>query len=185
MSLLTQSITLDTRIKIICESLMETITQRLSGREQKKDGHQLNSWKQDFPLFQKMPRLVYLDNSATAQKPLVVIAAMNQYYEQENANVHRGLYELSEKATQAYEDAHRIVAEFINATAEEIIFTKGTTESLNLVASSLGKTLHQGDEIVLTEMEHHSNIVPWQQVAREKGAVLKYISLTPQRLFYF
>ena len=161
---------------------METITQRLSGREQKKDGHQLNSWKQDFPLFQKMPRLVYLDNSATAQKPLVVIAAMNQYYEQENANVHRGLYELSEKATQAYEDAHRIVAEFINATAEEIIFTKGTTESLNLVASSLGKTLHQCDEIVLTEMEHHSNIVPWQQVAREKGAVLKYISVTPEGL---
>ena len=138
----------------------------------------LTTCRKDFPLLKS--GIIYLDNGATTQKPQAVIDAMNKYYEEENANVHRGIYALSEQATQNYEQAHQIVADFINAQFEEIIFTKGTTESLNLLASSLGKLLQPGDEILLTEMEHHSNIVPWQQVAQERQAILKYIPLTKQ-----
>ena len=132
--------------------------------------------RNDFPI---LHNIIYLDNSSTTQKPRKVIEAIKKYYEEENANVHRGVYRLSLQATMAYEKAHEIVAKFIHARFEEIIFTKGTTESLNLLAYSLGKKLQAGDEIVLTEMEHHANLVPWQQIAKEKKAILKFIPITP------
>src|SRR3990167_7413767 len=136
------------------------------------------STKQDFPILNN--GLIYLDSSATTQKPKKVIEAVQKYYEEDNANVHRGIYKLAQKATVLYEKAHEVVAQFISAEFEEIVFTKGTTEGLNLLAYSLGKDLNAGDEIVLTEMEHHSNIVPWQQIAKEKGAVLKFIPITKE-----
>src|SRR3989338_989883 len=135
----------------------------------------------DFPILKAEAngkRLIYLDSAATSQKPAKVIDTLKEYYEQDNANVHRGIYKLAQKSTVIYEKAHEVVAKFIGAEFEEIIFTKGSTEGLNLLAYSLGKNLQAGDEIVLSEMEHHSNIVPWQQIATEKGAVLKFIPIT-------
>ncbi|GAK00370.1 cysteine desulfurase [Geomicrobium sediminis] len=125
--------------------------------------------------------LVYLDNSATSQKPIQVIEALEEYYNSYNSNVHRGVHTLGSKATDGYEGARDRVQSFINAkNREEIIFTRGTTTALNIVASSYAKAkLNEGDEIVLTPMEHHSNIIPWQQVAKATGAVLKYIPLQP------
>ena len=125
--------------------------------------------------------LVYLDNAATSQKPQVVIDAVKRYYEWENSNVHRGVHTLGSRATDAYEGAREKVARFINAeSSEQIIFTRGTTTALNLVASSYARSVFgPGDEIVLTEMEHHSNLIPWQQVAIATGATLKYIPLQP------
>ncbi|OOC63024.1 cysteine desulfurase [Paenibacillus ihbetae] len=125
--------------------------------------------------------LVYLDNAATSQKPQVVIDAVKRYYEWENSNVHRGVHTLGSRATDAYEGAREKVARFINAeSSEQIIFTRGTTTALNLVASSYARSVcGPGDEIVLTEMEHHSNLIPWQQVAIATGATLKYIPLQP------
>ena len=125
--------------------------------------------KQDFPIFINNPDLIYLDNSATSQKPEVVIRAITDFYENYNANIHRGIHRLSLKATIAYEEARQTAANFIHAEREEIIFTKGTTESLNILAGILPKYLNlsPGDEIVLTEMEHHSNLVPWQQFAKQ------------------
>jgi cysteine desulfurase/selenocysteine lyase len=122
-------------------------------------------------------RLIYLDNASTTQKPQSVIDAMTTYYEHSNANIHRGVYQLSEEATTAYEGVRQKVADFIHANSSEIIFTKGTTESLNLLAYSLGKSLQKGDEVVLTHMEHHSSLVPWQQIAHEKGALVRFIPL--------
>src|SRR5271163_1639795 len=112
--------------------------------------------------------LIYFDNAATSQKPRAVIDALVHYYEHDNANVHRGIHELSNRATAAFEDARARAAKFINAqSAEEIIFTRGTTEGINLVAHSWGaKNLKAGDVILLTEMEHHSNLVPWQLLAQ-------------------
>ncbi|MBL4954874.1 cysteine desulfurase [Neobacillus sp. YIM B02564] len=123
--------------------------------------------------------LVYLDSSATSQKPIQVIEAVNQYYREYNSNVHRGVHTLGTKATDAYEGAREKVRKFINAKSlEEVIFTRGTTTSLNTVAASYAAAnLKQGDEIVITHMEHHSNIIPWQQVAKRTGARLKYIPL--------
>ncbi len=134
--------------------------------------------RRDFPLLQTKARghsLVYLDNAATSQKPRSVIARTEQYYATENANVHRGVYELSERATAAYEDAREKSRGFLNAaTAREIVFVRGTTEAINLVASSFGrKELQAGDEVLITAMEHHSNIVPWQLICAERGAVLR------------
>lgn len=124
--------------------------------------------------------LVYFDNGATAQKPLQVIEEINQYYSDENANIHRGVHFLSQLATEKYEQARNTIQQFINAHhAHEIIFTSGTTGSINLVASSIGKLLNPGDEIIITQMEHHSNIVPWQMIAEEKNLKLKYIPITP------
>ncbi len=137
-----------------------------------------NNIKENFPILKN--GLVYLDNSATTQKPAKVIQAIKEYYENDNANVHRGIYKLAQKATVLYEKAHEVVARFIGAKFEEIIFTKGTTEGLNLLAYSLGKNLKAGDEIVLSEMEHHSNIVPWQQIAKEKGVALHFIPITKE-----
>jgi cysteine desulfurase/selenocysteine lyase len=123
--------------------------------------------------------LVYLDNAATSQKPLAVIEAIKHYYEYDNSNVHRGVHTLGSRATDAYEGAREKVARFLNAKrSQEIIFTRGTTTALNLVASSYGRAnCKEGDEIVITQMEHHSNLIPWQQVAKATGATLKYIPL--------
>ncbi|KAF6582166.1 cysteine desulfurase [Paenibacillus sp. EKM211P] len=123
--------------------------------------------------------LVYLDNAATSQKPLAVIEAIKHYYEFDNSNVHRGVHTLGSRATDAYEGAREKVARFLNAKrSQEIIFTRGTTTALNLVASSYGRAnCKEGDEIVITPMEHHSNLIPWQQVAKATGATLKYIPL--------
>src|SRR3954454_16208666 len=123
--------------------------------------------------------LVYLDSAATSQKPIQVIEAVSNYYRQLNSNVHRGVHTLGTRATDAYEGAREKVRKFINAKSiQEVIFTRGTTTSLNTVAASYAAAnLTQGDEIVITYMEHHSNIIPWQQVARRTGAELKYIPL--------
>ncbi|MEK5233077.1 cysteine desulfurase [Lysinibacillus sp. FSL K6-0232] len=124
-------------------------------------------------------RLVYLDSAATSQKPVQVIEAIKSYYEFDNSNVHRGVHTLGNRATDRYEGAREKVRKFINATStQEIIFTRGTTTSLNTVAASYGRAnVAEGDEIVITQMEHHSNIIPWQQLAKEKNATLKYIEL--------
>jgi len=123
--------------------------------------------------------LVYLDNAATSQKPLAVIEAVERYYRYDNANVHRGVHTLGSRATDAYEGARERVARFLNArSSEEIIFTRGTTTALNLVAAGYARSVcAEGDEIVLTPIEHHSNLIPWQQVAKATGATLKYIPL--------
>lgn len=124
-------------------------------------------------------QLVYLDSSATSQKPLQVIEALDKYYHLDNSNVHRGVHTLGTRATDAYEGAREKVRKFINAkSTQEVIFTRGTTTSLNTVARSYGEAnLNEGDEIAITYMEHHSNIIPWQQVAKRTGATLKYIPL--------
>lgn len=123
--------------------------------------------------------LVYLDSAATSQKPISVIEAVSDYYKGYNSNVHRGVHTLGTRATDGYEGAREKVRSFINAaTTEEVIFTRGTTTSINTVAASYGRAnVEEGDEIVITHMEHHSNIIPWQQLAKEKGAVLKYVPL--------
>ena len=132
--------------------------------------------KADFPIFQS-GNFFYLDNAATTQKPYTVLEAMKNYYETENANPLRGLYELSQKATEAYERARVSVQKFLNAkSSEEIIFVRNATEGLNLVAQSYGRAfLNEGDEVLITVMEHHSNLIPWQQVAKEKGAKLIFL----------
>jgi cysteine desulfurase/selenocysteine lyase len=138
--------------------------------------------RRDFPILSRTVngrQLVYLDNAATTQKPLTVIEELGRYYTEYNANVHRGLHTLAEEATQAYEETRRKVADFIGAPrTEEIIFTRGATESINLVAYSWGrKNIRSGDRIVLTEMEHHANLVPWIALAKETGAELEYIPI--------
>ncbi|MGI6217286.1 MAG: aminotransferase class V-fold PLP-dependent enzyme [Coriobacteriales bacterium] len=136
-----------------------------------------NPLKADFPLLVKHPDLVYLDSAATAQRPEAVLTAERTFYETMNANPLRGLYSLSVEATQAIADARKSIAEFIGASdPDEVIFTRNATESLNLVASSLGGSiLHEGDEVVISIMEHHSNLIPWQQVCRRTGARLVYM----------
>lgn len=123
--------------------------------------------------------LVYLDSAATSQKPIQVIEAISNYYNLDNSNVHRGVHTLGNRATDSYEGAREKVRKFINASStQEVIFTRGTTTALNTVAAGYGRqNVQEGDEIVITYMEHHSNIIPWQQLAKEKGAVLKYIDL--------
>ncbi|MFQ5474834.1 MAG: aminotransferase class V-fold PLP-dependent enzyme, partial [Candidatus Nanoarchaeia archaeon] len=128
----------------------------------------------NFPLLDK-EKVIYLDNAATTQKPQQVLDAINNHYEHNNANVHRGMHVLATRATDAYEGARKKVAKFINASPEEIIFTRGATESLNLAAYSIAQTLKDGDEIIMTEMEHHSNLVPWQQIAKKYGLKVRYI----------
>ncbi|MGD8319651.1 MAG: cysteine desulfurase [Gemmatimonadota bacterium] len=141
--------------------------------------------RREFPTLDQVvngKRLVYLDNAATSQKPRAVLDVMDEYYLQDNANVHRGIHELSRRATLAYEDARTKVARWINAPdPREIVWTRGTTEAINLVASSWGlDSLKPGDEILLTVLEHHSNLVPWQLVARRTGARLRYVELDDQ-----
>lgn len=141
-------------------------------------------WRQDFPLLQRTvygKPIVYLDNAATTQKPTAVVAALQYYYTECTSNVHRGVYYLSEQATQLYEEARRTVQRFLGAAeAAEIVFVRGTTEAINLVAHCLGRTrIRPGSEILLTHMEHHSNIVPWQLVAEQTGARLRVLPITP------
>ena len=142
----------------------------------------INKIRDDFPILKREVNgkpLVYFDNGATSQKPQLVIDAINKYYTFENSNIHRGIHTLSQEATNAYEVARKKVQRFVNAQHEhEIIFTKGTTDSINLVAASFGKKhLKKGDEIIISNMEHHSNIVPWQMICEEKEAVLKVIPI--------
>jgi cysteine desulfurase/selenocysteine lyase len=137
----------------------------------------------DFPILETRVHgrpLAYLDNAATTQKPRAVVDRMAAYYLRENANVHRGVHQLSERATEAFESARRTIARFINAAdAREVIFTRGTTEAVNLVAASYGRThVGSGDEILLTAMEHHSNIVPWQMLAEAAGARVRVVPMT-------
>jgi cysteine desulfurase/selenocysteine lyase len=137
----------------------------------------------DFPILDQEVHgqpLIYFDNAATTQKPRVMLEALRHYYEHDNANVHRGIHELSNRATAAFEAARARAAQFINArSADEIIFTRGTTEGINLVAQAWGsKHIKAGDRILLTEMEHHSNIVPWQLLAERTGAELVYLPIT-------
>ncbi|WP_416828512.1 cysteine desulfurase [Ectobacillus polymachus] len=138
--------------------------------------------RKQFPILDQQvngKKLVYLDNAATSQKPIQVIEALSTYYKEYNSNVHRGVHTLGTKATDAYEAAREKVRNFLNARqVEEIVFTRGTTTSINMIASSYGMdNVHEGDEIVISYMEHHANIIPWQQVAKKKGATLKYIPL--------
>lgn len=144
------------------------------------------SWedlRSDFPILgQKVHGhpLIYLDNAATSQKPRAVLDCLNHYYERDNSNVHRGLHELSNRATEAYENARKRLAAYLGASADEIIFTRGTTEAVNLVARTWGEAnIGPGDVILLTEMEHHSNLVPWQLLAKRQGATLRFLPVTP------
>src|SRR5258705_9693060 len=137
----------------------------------------------DFPILDQKVHghpLIYFDNAATSQKPRAVLDALRHYYERDNANVHRGIHELSNRGTAAFEAARSRTARFINArSADEIVFTRGTTEGINLVAHSWGtNNLKPGDKILLTEMEHHSNLVPWQMLAERTGAKLVYLPVT-------
>jgi cysteine desulfurase/selenocysteine lyase len=142
---------------------------------------QVSEIKKDFPIFQRLingKELTYLDSGATSQKPNIVIDSMSEVYKQNNANVHRGTYVLSSETTSKYEDVRNKFKNFINANSpEEIIFTKGCTEGFNLLANSLCKDLSEGDEILLSEIEHHANIIPWQMAADKYGLIIKYINV--------
>lgn len=161
------------------EALLET-PRKLDDAVRLSDEHALR-YRGDFPILDRKVHgkpLVYLDNSATSQKPRAVLDALDDYYSRLNANVHRGLHTLSEEATNAYEAARERVARFINVPARSLVFVRNTTEGINLVASAWGrKNVEAGDEILLSVMEHHSNIVPWQMLARETGAVLRYFDI--------
>ncbi len=141
--------------------------------------------RRDFPalnqdVYDDTP-LVYLDNAATSQKPQVVIDRLSAYYERENSNVHRGVHRLSQLATDAYEEARETLQAFINAPSpEQVIFTRGTTESINIVASTFGRSLSEGDEVVITEMEHHANIVPWQMLRDDIGIRLTVVPISDE-----
>lgn len=140
--------------------------------------------REEFPILHQQVNgkpLIYFDNAATNQKPKRVIQALTNYYQNDNANIHRGIHTLAERATRAYEDTRLAMQAFIHAEhSEEIIFTRGVTESINLVASSYGRTfLKEGDEIIISGLEHHSNIVPWQLIAEEKKAIIRVINITP------
>jgi len=142
----------------------------------------------DFPILQQEVNgkpLVYLDNAATSQKPIAVLNTLRDYYSEYNSNVHRGIHTLSGKATDAYEGTRDKIASFINAgTREEIVYTRNASEAINLVAYSWGlNNLQQGDEIILSVMEHHSNLIPWQMIAQKTGAVLKFVELTANEEF--
>lgn len=140
--------------------------------------------REDFPILRRKVEgrpLVYLDNAATSQKPIQVIEAVKRFYEEHNANVHRGVHTLSQEASELYERAHEEVAEFIGASMEEVVFTKNATEAINLVAYSLGlRSLGPGDEVVVTLMDHHSNIVPWENVSKAKGFKVKYADISDE-----
>jgi len=140
--------------------------------------------KKDFPIFDRTvrdgQRLIYLDSGATSQKPKSVIDAESNFYRFNNAAVHRGAHQLAEEATENFENARSIVAEFLGAKSDEIVFTKSATESINLVAYALTEKIKPGDRIVVSEMEHHANLVPWQQLAKRTGAELAWFEVTPE-----
>ena len=129
--------------------------------------------KKDFPIFER--KIIYLDSASTSQKPIDVIEAISDFYERNNANVHRGLYNLSQESTELYENARKKIADFINSEYEEVIFTHGATESINIIANCLAENLNEGDAVLLSEMEHHANLVPWQIIAKKKKLKLRFI----------
>lgn len=132
--------------------------------------------RNEFPIFQKHPEWIYFDTAATAQKPRCVIDALAKFYAEDYATVHRAVYRQSVRASEQYHETRIAAAQFLNAAPEEIVFTRGTTDAINLVAQSYGRTfINAGDEILISEMEHHSNLVPWQMLAKEKGAHLRFI----------
>lgn len=134
--------------------------------------------KKDFPVLVNNPELIYLDSCASSLKPTVVIDKINEYYNKYGVNVNRGVYSLSYHATEEYEETREVVAKFINARSKEIVFTRGASSALNLVASSYGlENINEGDEIIVSELEHHSNVLPWQNVAKIKKGILKYVEL--------
>lgn len=137
--------------------------------------------REDFPALRQLvygKNLIYFDNGATSQKPQSVLNAINQYYSKDNANIHRGVHHLSQKATNDYEASRKFIAAYLNAkSSDEIIFTKGTTDGINLVANSFGERLKPGDEVMISAMEHHSNIVPWQMLCERKGCTLRVIPI--------
>ncbi|MEM1917052.1 MAG: aminotransferase class V-fold PLP-dependent enzyme, partial [Ignisphaera sp.] len=135
--------------------------------------------REDFPIFKNNPDLVYLDNAATTHKPIQVIDAIREFYTMYNANIHRGVYRLSVKATELYEEAHAKIAKFISANSwDEVIFTKNSTDAINMIAYALGFTfLEPGDEIVITIMEHHSNMLPWIRIAEMRKAIVKFVEV--------
>ena len=145
--------------------------------EAKKKTFRVREIREQFPVLRQTvygKNLIYFDNGATSQKPQIVLDAINHYYSKDNANIHRGVHYMSQKATDGYEGARVIIQKYLNAEkSEEIIFTKGTTDGINLVAFSFGELLSPGDEILITAMEHHSNIVPWQMLCERKGCILK------------
>lgn len=162
---------------------MMTIHEPISPSRIRTSAFDAEKVRRDFPVLSTAVKghpLVYLDNAATSQKPSVVINALADYYQEYNSNIHRGVHYLSQKATDAYEDARSKIRRFINAEkVEEIIFVRGTTEAINLVAQSYGrKHIGRGDEVLITAMEHHSNIVPWQMVCEEKGGKLTVVPMT-------
>jgi cysteine desulfurase / selenocysteine lyase len=169
---------------------MKAASEVLAAESRQTSHRAFDVWniREDFPILKRQVRgkpLVYLDNAATSQKPQVVIETLHRYYAEENANIHRGVHYLSEKATQAYEDARMKVRHFINAPSErEIIFTRSVSEAINLVVHSYGrKFLKAGDEIIISAMEHHSNIVPWQILCEEKDAILRVVPINDEGEF--
>jgi len=169
---------------------MKTASEALAAGGQQKPtrGFDVNNIREDFPILRRQVHgrpLVYLDNAATSQKPQAVIDRLNRYYSEDNANIHRGVHYLSEKATQAYEEARTKVQHFLNAPSDrEIIFTRSVSEAINLVVHSYGrKYLQAGDEVIISAMEHHSNIVPWQILCEEKGAILRVVPINDQGEF--
>tara|TARA_Y100000590_G_scaffold405393_1_gene493667 strand:- start:148 stop:1356 length:1209 start_codon:yes stop_codon:yes gene_type:complete len=137
----------------------------------------INSFRKNFPILDNK-KIIYFDNASTTQKPKSVISSISNFYKNNNANVHRGSYQIAETATKTYELARKQVAQFINANHDEIVFTKSTTEAINLIAYSLGiNNFSKGDEIIISEMEHHSNIIPWQMICKKFNYTLKYIPL--------
>lgn len=151
--------------------MTETLKRKFSVREIRKDFPALRQ-----QIYEK--NLIYFDNGATSQKPQPVLDAINRYYSKNNANIHRGVHLLSQQATSDYEDSRKYIQHFLNAASpQEIIFTKGTTDGINLVAHSFGELLQKGDEIMISAMEHHSNIVPWQLLCERKGLILKVIPI--------
>ena len=156
----------------------------LSPEPMTSSGWDVTSVRRDFPILAQSVHghpLAYLDNAATTQKPRVVIETMGDYYRRDNANVHRGVHALAERATGAFEAARESVRRFINArSTREIVFVRGTTEAINLVATSFGQRLREGDEVLISAMEHHANIVPWQLLRERSGIVLRVLPITPE-----
>ena len=168
------------KLKEQMDTLMDDKMKNIKTEDEGKNIMEINmDAKKDFTIFEKNPNLVYLDSAATSQKPTVVINSLKDFYENENANIQRGIYDLSEQATKKYNEARLTIANFINAKPNEIIFTRNTTESINFLSNTLKEILPESkDEIVLTEMEHHSNLVPWQQFAKKHNMKLKFIPIT-------
>lgn len=144
-----------------------------------------NKFRKDFPFFSSDKPLIYFDNAATTQKPQAVIDAISHFYSYQNAPVHRGIYSLAEQATELYEEARQKVARYIGAFEDEVVFTKGTTESINFISATWASHLQQGDEVILTELEHHANIVPWIRLSQMHGIQLRYVPVNSDGTLHY